>query len=289
MERAALEQEESKLLAHLREAQRVFEEGKEAERVVLVQAMEKTMEEFRASTKAVTDERVAELIATRRDREVEFAAKEANAPPAQRAGLHDSHQEQLEGLTLNIQVRSQWWVSSALGWVARADVPTPCPPPPVTVVLSFHVSLLLQAVKERRQKTVASKQTELQAEIRDQTLIINAAISDRVRAPLRAFGRAVLGRMQRGGRWMDGSRPCCGCGLLVKCCPCVLPSCVLCATQREAMNRKVKASMSEFAVKIRLLEERWRIGASEWVAGTRRKIRSKERENALASGAGVRK
>jgi hypothetical protein len=55
------------------------------------------------------------------------------------------------------------------------------------------------------------------------------------------------------------------------------------------MNRKVKTTMSEFAVKIRLLEEQWRIVASEWVAGTRRKIRSKERENALATGAGVKK
>ena len=105
VERSSLEAEELKILTHLRETQKAFEEQKERERQVLVQAMEKTMEEFRASTKASTDERVAELIATRRDREMEFAQKEANAPPAQRAGLHDVHQEQLEGLTLNIQVR----------------------------------------------------------------------------------------------------------------------------------------------------------------------------------------
>ena len=80
-----------------------------------------------------------------------------------------------------------------------------------------------------------------------------------------------------------------GCTLYL-CAPrCWVLCCLGVLLQREAMNRKVKSTMSEFAVKIRLLEERWRIGAAEWVAGTRRKIRSKERENTLAGGGGVRK
>lgn len=44
----------------------------------------------------------------------------------------------------------------------------------------------------------------------------------------------------------------------------------------------MKVTTTDVGNKIRLLEERWRLAASEWVAGTRRKIRSKERENALA-------
>ena len=41
---------------------------------------------------------------------------------------------------------------------------------------------------------------------------------------------------------------------------------IISIVQREAMNRKVKSTTSEFAVKIRLLEERWRIVAGWYLA-----------------------
>jgi hypothetical protein len=106
VERTVLENEEEETLKRLRGDQKVYEDGKEAERMVFVHAMEKTIEEFRVATKAQTDERVAELVATRRDREMEFAAKEAAANAGQRAMMHEAHVEQLEGLTLNIQVQT---------------------------------------------------------------------------------------------------------------------------------------------------------------------------------------
>jgi hypothetical protein len=57
---------------------------------------------------------------------------------------------------------------------------------------------------------------------------------------------------------------------------------VVFSLQREAMNRRIKATTTEIGNKIRLLEERWKLTAGEWLAGTRRKIRSKEREDALS-------
>ena len=51
--------------------------------------------------------------------------------------------------------------------------------------------------------------------------------------------------------------------------------------RRDAMNRKIRALQTEASHKIRLLEERWKVSAHEWVAGTKRKVRSKEREDAL--------
>ena len=42
-----------------------------------------------------------------------------------------------------------------------------------------------QAVKDRRQKTLAAKQAELQSNMRDEVALLQAAINDRVRGCLR--------------------------------------------------------------------------------------------------------
>lgn len=59
--------------------------------------------------------------------------------------------------------------------------------------------------------------------------------------------------------------------------------------QREAMNRKVKATTTEIGNKIRLMEERWKLLAGEWLASTRRKLRAKEREDILDRTSASRK
>lgn len=43
------------------------------------------------------------------------------------------------------------------------------------------VCVCVQAVKDRRQKTLAAKQSELQSDLRDQVAILQAAVNDRVR------------------------------------------------------------------------------------------------------------
>ena len=54
-----------------------------------------------------------------------------------------------------------------------------------------------------------------------------------------------------------------------------------CYVQREAMNRKIKSTSTDIGNKIRLLEEKWKLSAGEWIAATKRKIRSKQREDTL--------
>jgi hypothetical protein len=55
----------------------------------------------------------------------------------------------------------------------------------------------LQAVKERRQKTVAAKQAELLAELREQSGLLQTAINERVSAaPCPFIGVLQLGSRQ---------------------------------------------------------------------------------------------
>lgn len=115
-------------------------------------------------------------------------------------------------------------------------------------------------MKDRRQKTLAAKQAELQSDLRDQVALLQAAMTDRVRTV--SFPPCPLLLLPSYPRR-----------------PPPFPS----PHQREAMNRKIKSTMTDIGNKIRLLEERWKLTAGEWLAGTRRKLRSKEREDALDS------